>query len=421
MMKAKSIFVALILMTLVVQTAWSQGFRVYKSDGTVAQFSFRTDSIVFYDSIGSDVDFGPYTPVNQMIVGTWYKSKSKSVTFNEDGTTNFYNDNCTYEFMPYHGSIIFYNTDGAPVNVYVVHKVTAESLIMSQFGDSGDITVWTRTQPSQLVTSIVLSETSVTLRPDEVKTLTATIFPKDADNRAVTWESSNEMVATVSDEGIVIAVAEGTCTITCSATDGTGVKAECSVTVTEVVLCPDDNHPHAIDLGLPSGTKWCCCNVSANVPEGYGGYYAWGETSEKSEYSWESYVFGSDMNKDIGSDISGTSYDVAYVCMGAPWHMPSTEQQQELIINCSRQWTQQNGVNGILVTGPNGGHIFLPATLYRYYDELYSTGGYSYYWSSSVSTENDNNACFMCFHSGYWSWDYGAARYIGQSVRAVCP
>ena len=37
--------------------------------------------------------------------------------------------------------------------------------------------------------------------------------------------------------------------------------------------CPDDNHPHMIDLGLPSGTKWACCNVGASAPEEYGGYY----------------------------------------------------------------------------------------------------------------------------------------------------
>lgn len=39
-------------------------------------------------------------------------------------------------------------------------------------------------------------------------------------------------------------------------------------------LCPDDNHPHMIDLGL--GVKWACCNVGATAPEEYGGYYAWG-------------------------------------------------------------------------------------------------------------------------------------------------
>ena len=56
-------------------------------------------------------------------------------------------------------------------------------------------------------------------------------------------------------------------------------------------ICPDDRHPHAIDLGLPSGTKWACCNVGADNPEGYGGYYAWGETEEKEAYNEVSYQY----------------------------------------------------------------------------------------------------------------------------------
>ena len=54
--------------------------------------------------------------------------------------------------------------------------------------------------------------------------------------------------------------------------------------------CPDTHHPHEIDLGLPSGTKWACSNVGANKPEEYGGYYAWGETEEKSYYDWSTYI-----------------------------------------------------------------------------------------------------------------------------------
>jgi len=69
-MKLKTFFAALLFLVAGMQTAWGQGFRVYKSDGTVVQFSLRTDSIVFYDGIGSDEDFGPFTPVNQPIVGT---------------------------------------------------------------------------------------------------------------------------------------------------------------------------------------------------------------------------------------------------------------------------------------------------------------------------------------------------------------
>ena len=56
-------------------------------------------------------------------------------------------------------------------------------------------------------------------------------------------------------------------------------------------LCPDENHPHMIDLGLPSGNKWACCNVGASKPEEYGGYYAWGETEEKNDYRPGTYKF----------------------------------------------------------------------------------------------------------------------------------
>lgn len=186
--------------------------------------------------------------------------------------------------------------------------------------------------------------------------------------------------------------------------------------------CPDGNHPHAIDLGLPSGTKWCCMNVGASTPEGYGGYYAWGETSEKSVYSWETYAFYDNANNEfinIGSDISGTQYDVAHVRMGAPWRMPTLEQQMELVGHCTQVWTQQNGVNGILVTGPNGGQVFLPAAGYRWDGDLDDAGSYGDYWSSSLYPGYDG-ACYLYFGSGYWLW-YSSYRYGGLSVRAVCP
>lgn len=187
--------------------------------------------------------------------------------------------------------------------------------------------------------------------------------------------------------------------------------------ISAVLYCPDDNHPHAIDLGLPSGTKWCCCNVGASSPEEYGGYYAWGETSEKSVYNWTTYAY-SDANGYcvyIGSDISGTQYDVAHVRMGAPWCMPTFEQQEELRNYCERTWTQQNGVNGLLVTGPNGGRVFLPAAGYRWDKSLYLAGSVGNYWSSSLYQDNDRNAYNLYFSSGY------GYRYNGLSVRPVCP
>ncbi len=227
-MEKRSILASLLLLVVGLQTVRAQGFRVYKSDGTVAQFSLRTDSIVFYDGIGTDQDFGPFMPVNQCIVGTWYKSKNEVIIFNENGTTN-YMEGATYEFFPYQGTVIISNASGAPISYFKVLKVTEEQMIVAMPG-SEKLSIYS-TKPVQFVTGITLSETSISLQPDESKRLTATVVPADADNPAVTWTSSNEAVAEVISNGLVVAVAAGTCTITCAATDGSGVKAECQVNV----------------------------------------------------------------------------------------------------------------------------------------------------------------------------------------------
>ena len=230
----KCILLILLLMSVTLQKTWSQGFRVYNSDGTVLQFSLRTDSIVFYDGIGSEQDLGLFTPVNQMIVGTWYKSKSESVTFNEDGTTDLDEEElgASYEFFPFQGDVVIYpKTGGNRCSIFHVVKLTKDSIIMNGAG-SFYYDIYTRKRPKQLVTSITLSETSLTLQPDEVRTLTATVFPADADNKELIWESSDSNVAEVNGRGRVIANGVGTCIIACHATDESGVKAECQVTVT---------------------------------------------------------------------------------------------------------------------------------------------------------------------------------------------
>lgn len=184
--------------------------------------------------------------------------------------------------------------------------------------------------------------------------------------------------------------------------------------------CPDSHHPHLIDLGLPSGTKWACCNVGAEKPEDYGGYYAWGETEEKSLYKWENYTYcnSSADNFYIGTDIAGTQYDAATANWGSPWVMPNKEQMEELKNNCTSEWTTENGVNGRRFTGPNGASIFLPAAGDRYYGDLSRAGSNGYYWSSTFYESNTNIAWDFGFNSGYvYMGSYRGVR--GQSVRPV--
>ena len=433
-MKRNSILAALLLLFAGLQTAWAQGFRVYKSDGTIMQFSMRTDSIVFYDDIGTDVDFGPFTPVNQCIAGTWYKSKSESVTFREDGATD-YMAGATYEFMPYQGTIVVNNASGVPMNILKVHKLTDEMLVLSTLGSS-TFDVLTRTKPVQLVTSITLSETYISLQPDETKRLTATVMPADADNPAVTWTSSNEAVAEVNSTGRVTANAEGTCTITCAATDGSGVKAECQVTVWNDNSGTIDGRDY-VDLALPSGTLWATCNVGASKPEECGDYFAWGETTTKRTYDWSTYKWCNGSSTTMTKYCTQSDYgyngftdnltelqpedDAATVNWGSGWKMPSSDQIQELCNSSYTMWeyTQLNGVYGRKVTSKsNGNSIFLPAAGDPWDDDLGDVGSYGYYWSSSLNTNNDNLAYGLYFYSGYWYWsdDY---RGRGRSVRAV--
>ncbi|MBR0486374.1 MAG: Ig-like domain-containing protein [Treponema sp.] len=85
------------------------------------------------------------------------------------------------------------------------------------------------------VTGVTLNKTAVTLNANGTETLTATVAPDNATDKTITWSSDNTAVATVSN-GVVTAVAEGTATITVTATNGTNdtsddKTATCAVTV----------------------------------------------------------------------------------------------------------------------------------------------------------------------------------------------
>ncbi len=204
---------------------------------------------------------------------------------------------------------------------------------------------------------------------------------------------------------------------------GHGLTSNASSTTDVIILglCPDDNHPHLIDLGLPSGTKWACCNVGADKPEAYGGYYAWGETEEKDVYNWSTYIHcdgSSSSCHDLGSDIAGTQYDVAHVKWGGSWVMPTLDQIKELLNNCTSVLTTENGIKGRKFTGPNGRCLFLPAAGHRFYSDLYYAGSGGYYWSSTQYPSNAYSAYYLGFYSGYKEWNYDY-RCSGRSVRPV--
>lgn len=127
-----------------------------------------------------------------------------------------------------------------------------------------------------------------------------------------------------------------------------------------------------VDLGLPSGTLWATYNVGATSPYERGLYFAWGETEPREDFSWESYKFfegyEADPNKgswavleNIGTDICGTEYDAARYQWGNGWRLPNEQERYELRMLCWNNGpSEENGVRGVRIYGPNEHSIFLP-------------------------------------------------------------
>ena len=268
--------------------------------------------------------------------------------------------------------------------------ITASAIDGSNRSVSCDVTV------KQGVSGITLSSTSLSLSELATHQLTATVLPSNAYNTSVTWSTSNALVATVSSTGLVTPTTrEGTCTITCTANDGSGVKATCLVSVYWNDLSGTIDGHEYIDLGLPSRTLWAATNVGASSPEGYGNYYAWGETTTKTTYYDSNYFDYSDGNYIIYNRSGGltelqTNHDAAYVNWGSNWCMPSNEQEKELRNYTERRRTSLNGVPGFEFTGKGGNTIFLPAAGYRGGVNLLEQNETGYYWTRDLSTQKVN-------------------------------
>lgn len=169
-----------------------------------------------------------------------------------------------------------------------------------------------------------------------------------------------------------------------------------------------------VDLGL--SVKWATCNVGAKKPEEYGYYFAWGETLPKSTYTEENCkTYGQELG-----DISGKlAYDAARAFWGGSWRIPTKEEMQELLNNCTSEWTTVNGVNGRKYTSKiNGNSIFLPAAGNRYGSSLNLAGYNGEYWSSTPNESITYYACYLDFYSGDFILGW-LKRGLGFSVRPV--
>lgn len=268
------------------------------------------------------------------------------------------------------------------------------------------------------VTGISLDKPSVSASVGENFRLCATVKPDNATVKTVVWSSTNPTVASVDDAGNVTVLSSGYATIIATTVSG-GFSATCEI------VAPELEH---IDLGL--SVEWATYNIGARNPEETGDFYAWGETASKSEYNWTSYYYCN------GTEITLTKYctsstngnidnvttldardDVAQVRWGINWRMPTKEEFDELISECTWSWTILNNVYGYCITGPNHNSIFLPVTGYIDGSSLKGTSR-GYYWSSTLDSERPTHGKRIIFNSDSYVCAQ-ASRYYGFTVRPV--
>ena len=232
------------------------------------------------------------------------------------------------------------------------------------------------------------------------------------------------------------------------------------------VSCGDDdnentvNEPYtpsdsrAVDLGL--SVNWAKMNVGANAPEDCGLFFAWGETKgytsnisddhqfDYAEYKWmtegqsspywinkyqvaDQWTDGCwfDSNQRFigdGKKVLELADDAAAANWGGSWRMPTIEECQELISNCSAEWTRQNGTYGCKLTSKkNGNSIFLPASGIRATGGVLTWESIGVYWSSSLKTTMGGQGFNFSANGGssmnITANDY--SRNTGINVRAV--
>lgn len=117
-------------------------------------------------------------------------------------------------------------------NGYIKGEYAGTATITAETDDGQKATCSVTVKPSTVyVTGVKINNNPSTMIVGETAQLTAGVTPSNATDKTVSWNSSKKTVAKISSSGFLTALSEGTTTITCAATDGSGVYSTCNVTV----------------------------------------------------------------------------------------------------------------------------------------------------------------------------------------------
>ena len=184
------------------------------------------------------------------------------------------------------------------------------------------------------------------------------------------------------------------------------------------VLCPDSRHPHLIDLGLPSGTKWMCSNLYADDPKDAGGYYQWGKPFKVNSYTDQTYKAPNITMPNYQS----SEYDAATANLGQAYCTPTMSQFLELHDNCSLEYKYSplgNNVLGVFLKGKNGNNLYLPYSGFKSGIKVKNSSEGWFLSSDAMDSNNKLQRKAVVLKNNDAIWGSADALAYGHSVRPV--
>lgn len=168
----------------------------------------------------------------------------------------------------------------------------------------------------------------------------------------------------------------------------------------------ESTHMMPVDLGL--SVDWADCNIGSTASYEFGGHYCWGDPTGMEITT---------IDDAFPTIISGTQYDIVAANFGKGWRLPTLKEVQELLNDCKRTTTSQQGNSGISFKGPSGESIFLPKAGYEYGsgDLFFGENVTGYYWIGELES---NEPSYFYFGSKQLLPSMGRGAYR-CSVRAV--
>lgn len=165
-----------------------------------------------------------------------------------------------------------------------------------------------------------------------------------------------------------------------------------------------------VDLGL--SVKWARFNVGAKNETDWGGLFGFGDLSGCST-SVDPADFAS-------ADTYRTAADLAFKAYQGRATLPTAADFEELFSLCAKEWTEQDGVAGYKLTGPNGNTLFLPAAGSRIGNDVTDQSTKGYYLTGTVNPTNTQFAISYQFNADV-NTRVTTAVYQAVAVRAVSP